>query len=74
MLSLSESLLFVWEPAYLVVSWQVPYLPKWSRRGTRKSLVKNLASGQKILILKRVCIMEWVNFLKGLQRVFGENR
>ena len=74
MLSLSESLLFVSEPAYLVVSWHVPYLSKWSRGGTRKISVKNLALGQKILILKGVCIMEWVNFLKVLQRVFGENK
>ena len=41
--------------------------------GARKILVKNLAVGQKILILKRSCIMERVNFLKGLQGVFGEN-
>ena len=30
--------------------------------------------GQKILIIKSGCIMERVNFLKGLQEVFGENR
>ena len=41
--------------------------------GVRKILVKDLVVGQKILILRRVCIMERVNFLKGLQGVFGEN-
>ena len=39
-----------------------------------KNLVKNLAVGQKVLILKSGCIMERVNFLKELQGVFGENR
>ena len=42
--------------------------------GARNVLVKNLVVGQKILILKRGSIMEWGNFLKGLQGVFGENR
>ena len=47
---------------------------KMVRGGARKILVKNLAVGQKILILKSGCIMERVNFLKGFQGVFGENR
>ena len=46
---------------------------KMVRGGARKILVKNLGGLQKILILKRSCIMEGVNFLKGLQGVFGEN-
>ena len=58
----------------MVMSWHVPDLPKWLRVGARKTLVKNLVVGQKILILKRGSIMEWVNFLKGLQGVVGENR
>ena len=74
MLSLSVGLLFVWEPANLVMSWQVPDLRKWLRVGARKILVKNLVVGQKILVLKKGSIMEWVNFLKGLQEVFGEKR
>ena len=37
-------------------------------------LVKTLVVGQKILISKRGCIMGRVNFLKGLQGIFGENR
>ena len=40
----------------------------------RGRLVKNYVVGQEILILKRGCIMEQVNFLKGLQGLFGENR
>ena len=55
----------------MVMSWHVPDLPKWLGVGLRKILVKNLAVGQKILILKRGSIMEWVNFLKKLQGVFG---
>ena len=57
----------------MVMSWHVPDLPKWLGVGLRKILVKNLAVGQKILILKRGSIMEWVNFLKKLQGVFGSN-
>ena len=67
MLSLSEGLLFVWEPADLVISWHVPQ--KWSGGGTRKILVKNIVMGQKILILTRGCIMEWVNILMELQGI-----
>ena len=74
MLSLSEGLLFVWEPADLAMSWHVPDLPKWLRVGVRKILVKDLVVGQKVLILERGCIMEQVNFLRGLQRVFEKNR
>ena len=36
MLSLSEGLLFVWEPVDLVMSWHVPHLPKWSGEGQEK--------------------------------------
>ena len=58
----------------MVMSWHVPDLPKWLGVGVRKLLVKNLVVGQTILILKRGSIMEAVNFLKGLERVFRENR
>ena len=74
MLSLSEGFLFVWEPADLLMPWHVFLLPKWSGGGCRKILVKSLVVGQKILIIKRSCIMEWVKILKGLQGVSGENR
>ena len=33
MLSLSEDLLFVWEPPYLVMLWRAPCLPKWKWMG-----------------------------------------
>ena len=74
MLLLSEGLLFVWESADLVMSWHLPDLVKWLGVGLRRNLIKNLVVGGKILILKRGSIMEWVNFLKGLQGVFRENR
>ena len=74
MLSLSEGFLFVWEPVDLLMPWHVFHLPKWSGGGGRKILIKNLVVGQKILIIKRDCNMEWVKILKGLQGVFGENR
>ena len=61
MLSLSEGLLFVWEPADLLMSWHVSHLPKWLGESARKIFVKNLVVAQKILIIKRGCIMEWVN-------------
>ena len=53
MMSLSEGLSFVWEPVDLVMSWHVPYLPKWLGGGVRKTLVKNLVVAQKVLILKK---------------------
>ena len=62
--------LFVWEPADLLMSWHVSHLQKWSGEEARKILVKNLVVGQKTLIIKRGCIMEWINFLKGLQGFF----
>ena len=74
MLSLPEGLLFAWEPAGLVISWHVPDLPKWLGVVARKVLLKILKVGQKILILKRGSIVERVNFLKGLQGVFEENK
>ena len=78
MLPLSEDLLFVWEPAYLVMSWHAPCLPKWKwvggGGGERKISVKNLVVGQKILISKKGSVMGQVNFLKGVQAIFGENR
>ena len=73
MLSLSEGLLFVWEPAYLVISWHEPCLPKW-KGGGRKISVRNLVVAQKILISRRDSVMGQVNFLKRVQRLFGENR
>ena len=72
MLSLYEDLSVVWEPAYLIMSWHVPCLPKW--KGGRNISVKNFAVGQKIFILKSGSIMWQVNFLKGVQGIFGENR
>ena len=76
MLSLSEDLLFVWEPAYLVMSWHVPRLPKLGVRGwgwrARKILVKN--SGSENFDFKEGCIMGRVKFLKGIQEIFGEHR
>ena len=45
MLSFSEGLLFVWELVDLVMSWHVPYLPKWFGGEDRKTLVKNLVVG-----------------------------
>ena len=68
MLSLSEDLLFVWEPAYLVMSWHAPCLPKWKGGG------RNLVLGQKILTSSRGSVMEQVTFLKGVQGIFGENK
>ena len=35
---------------------------------------RSVVLGQKILISKRVCVMGWDNFLKGVQAIFGENR
>ena len=52
------------------MSWHEPDLPESMGVGARKILVKNLVVGQKILILKRDCIMEWINFLKELQGSF----
>ena len=56
MLSLPEGLLFVWEPADLVMSWHVADHPKWLGVGAKKILIKNLVVGQKILILKEVLL------------------
>ena len=56
------------------MSWHVFYLSKWSGGGTRKILVKNFVVGQKIVIIESGCTTERVNFLKGLQGVFGEKR
>ena len=67
MLSLS-GLLFVWEPADLVMPWHVPHLPKWLRGRARKVFLKSLVVDPKILNLKRGGIM------KRLQGLFGENR
>ena len=74
MLPLPEDLLFVCELAYLLMSWHVFHLSKWLGGVVRKILVKNFVVGDKILIIKRGCIMDQVNFLKGLQGVFGEKR
>ena len=73
MLSLCEGLLFVWKPADLPISWHVSHIPKWLEGAARKILVKNIAVGQKVLIIKRSCIVEQDNYLKGFQGVFGEN-
>ena len=40
----------------------------------REILVKNLVVSQKMLIIKRDWVMEWVKLFKGLQGVFGENK
>ena len=49
MLSLSEDLLFVWEPPYLVMLWRAPCLPKWKWMGDGGGgggiSVKNLVVG-----------------------------
>ena len=71
MLSLSEYLLFVWEPADLVMSWHAPHFLRWGEENFSK---RSLVMDQKILILKRGCIMGWVNFLKGVRGIFRENR
>ena len=71
MLLLSEDLLFVWEPADLVMFWHAPHFPKWGEKNFSK---KTVVVDQKILILKRACIIGWVNFLKGVQGIFKENR
>ena len=47
MLSLSESFLFVWEPADLLMPWHVFHLPKWSGGGGRKILVKKPCGGSE---------------------------
>ena len=40
----------------------------------RKILVKNLVVAQKSLTSKKGSVMGQVNFLKGAQGIFGENR
>ena len=65
--------LFVWEPDGLLMSWHVSRLPKWSRGGARKILVKSFVVVQKILIIKRGCIMEQINFFKRLKGAFWRN-
>ena len=52
MLSLSVGLLFVWEPANLVMSWQVPDLRKWLRVGARKIFSKKSCGGSENFGLK----------------------
>ena len=56
------------------MSWHVSHLSKWPGPAAKKILVKNIVVGQNILIIKRVCIVEQANYLKGLQGAFGENR
>ena len=51
MLSFSEDLLFVWEPADLIMSWHAPRLPKWDEKNFSK---KTVALGQNILISESV--------------------
>ena len=67
---MSENLLFVWEPFDLVMSWHAPRLPKWRGKDFSKSAVR---SCDCVVISKRGCIIGCVNFLKVLQRIFGEN-
>ena len=69
---ISENLLFVWEPFDLVMSWHAPRLPKWRGKDfSKKSVVRSF---DYVVISKRGCIIGCVNFLKGLQRIFRENR
>ena len=68
MLSLSKDSLF-WEPADLVHGMHPVF-----QNGRRKILVKNLEVRRKMLISKRGCSVRQVNFLKGVQVIFGENR
>ena len=74
MLSLCEGLLFVSKPADLLMSWHLSHIPKWPEGAARKILVKKIVVGQKVLIIRRGCIIEQDNYLEGLQGVFGENR
>ena len=72
MLSLPENLLFVWEAFDLVMLWHAPRPPKWRGKDfSKKSVVR---SCDCVVISKRGCIIGCVNFLKGLQRIFRENR
>ena len=64
MLSLSEDLLFVWEPSDLVMSWYTPRLPKWVEGDIYLSK-KSVVMGQKIMISERGCIIGWITFLEG---------
>ena len=70
-MSLYKGFLFVWEAADSVMSWHAPHFPKLGEKNFSK---KSVVVDQKILILKRGCIMGWVNFLKGVQGSFIENR
>ena len=62
MLSLSDDLSFVLEPADLLASWDAPRLPKWGEKNFSKRFV---VVGQKTLISKR-------GFIRGF--IFRENR
>ena len=72
MLSLSEDLLFVWEPTDLVTSWHAHRLAKWGEKSFSK---KSVVVDQKILVSKRCCIRSGLIFGKRyIQGIFGENR
>ena len=68
MLSLSEDLLFVWEPVDLIMSWHAPCLLKGERKNFNK---KSIAKGQKILVLERGCIRGRFKFLQEVQGISG---
>ena len=70
MLQLSEGLLFVWETDLspdLVMSRHASIFQNGGENFSKRSVVV----GQKILVSKKGCIMGWVNFLKGVQGIFG---
>ena len=71
MLSLSEDILFVWEPADLVMSWHAPQFPKWEEKNYSK---KPVLVSQKTLISKRGCVMGLANFFKGQDEIYKANR
>ena len=66
MLSLSEDLLFVWEPVDFIMSWHAPCLLKGESLNK-----KSIAKGQKILVLERGCIRGRFKFLQEVQGISG---
>ena len=69
MLSCFEDLLFVWEPADLAMSWHLHSIIL--KTGEKNFSKKSVVAGQKIFYLKEG---KTVDFLKGVQVIFGENR
>ena len=71
MLPLSEDLLFVWEPADLVMSWHAPRLPK--REGENNFSLKSCDESENF-DFKEGLYYGAGYFFEGVQGFYGENR